>query len=100
MRYLGALVALTPADEAAIDAAAARLLDAAATQGDAFYERSARSLRRVSTRLRDWNRGGAHAAVLRRFDARLASMCGRLDAADPQRTTCESLLRPEPRTEG
>ncbi len=43
---------------------AGQLLDEAAAQPNVFYERSARSLRRVSTQLRDWNRDGAHAAAL------------------------------------
>jgi thiol-disulfide isomerase/thioredoxin len=94
-RYLGALVTYAPQDEAAIGRLAAQLLDEAAAQPDVFYERSARSLRRISTQLRDWNRHGAHAAALRSFDARLAAICGRLDAVDGQRATCEALGKPE-----
>ena len=60
-----------------------------------FYERSARSLRRVSTQLRDWNGNGAHAAALRQFDARLHALCARVDAADGQRATCDALSKPE-----
>ena len=58
-------------------------------------ERSARSLRRVSTQLREWNRNGAHAAALRQFDARLHALCARVDAADGQRATCDALSKPE-----
>ena len=94
-RYLGALVAYAPQDEAAIGRLAAQLLDEAAAQPDVFYERSAQSLRRISTQLRDWNRKGAHAAALRSFDARLAAICARLDAVDGQRATCEALGKPE-----
>ncbi len=99
-RYLGALVKFAPQDEAAIGRLSTQLLDEAAAQPNVFYERSARSLRRVSTQLRDWNRKGAHAAALRSFDERLAAICARLDAADGQRATCEALGKPEPKKDG
>ena len=71
-RYVGALVKFAPQDEAEIGRVAGQLLDEAAAQPNVFYERSARSLRRVSTQLRDWNRSGAHAAAMQQFDAHLA----------------------------
>ena len=61
--YVNALVDLAPADEAAIEAATAQLWSEAATQPDAFYERSARSLQKVGAKLQAWNKGGAHRAV-------------------------------------
>ncbi|HEX7441539.1 MAG TPA: thioredoxin fold domain-containing protein [Caldimonas sp.] len=93
-RYIGALVDLSPRDEAGIERAASTFLAEAGAQPDVFYERSARALRRVSTKLRDWNRTGAHGAALRRFDSQLAAICTRLDAADDQRATCTALLKP------
>ena len=58
--YVGALVDLAPADEAAIEATTAQLWREAAAQPDAFYERSGRSLQKVGTKLQAWNKGGAH----------------------------------------
>jgi thiol-disulfide isomerase/thioredoxin len=94
-RYLGALVRFAPQDEAEIGKVAGQLLDEAAAQPNVFYERSARSLRRVSTQLRDWNRGDLHAAAWRRFDAQLRALCARIDAGDGQRATCDALTKPE-----
>ena len=94
-RYLGALVKFAPQDEAEIGKVAGQLLDEAGAQTHVFYERSARSLRRVSTQLRDWNRSDAHAAAWRRFEAQLQALCARVDGADGQRATCEALSRPE-----
>jgi len=94
-RYVGALIKFAPQDEAEIGRVAAQLLDEAAAQPNVFYERSARSLRRVSTQLRDWSRNGAHDAALKKFDAQLQTLCARLDAADGQRATCDALLKPE-----
>ncbi|MEP7056334.1 MAG: thioredoxin fold domain-containing protein [Caldimonas sp.] len=92
-RYVGALVDLAPRDDGAIERAVTQVLNDAAAQPDVFYERSARSLRRVGTKLREWNRGGAHAAAVRRFETQLATLCVRLDAADDQRATCNALLK-------
>ncbi len=94
-RYIGALVDLSPRDEAGIEHAASTFLAEAGAQPDVFYERSARALRRVSAKLRDWNRSGTHGAALQRFDSQLAAICTRLDAADNQRATCQALLQPE-----
>jgi hypothetical protein len=70
-RYVGALVKFAPHDEAEIGRVAGQLLDEAAAQPNVFYERSARSLRRVSTQLRDWSRNGAHCGRAEQFDAQL-----------------------------
>jgi len=65
----------------------------------AFHERSARSLQRVGQKLAAWNQGGQHDAVIRRLNdgapgqAGLASVCGKLDAADAQRATCDGILK-------
>jgi hypothetical protein len=92
--YLGALVELAPAESARIEQTAQQLFTEAAAQPDAFYERSARSLQRVGTRLQAWNQGGAHAAALQRLQVQLDAVCQKLGAAEPQRQTCDGLLRP------
>ena len=92
--YVAALVELAPQDAARIEKAARQVLTEAAAHPNAFYERSARSLRSVGTRLTGWNERGDHAAVIGRLQTQLDSMCQRLDAADPQRSTCEALFRP------
>ena len=48
----------------------------------------------MGSRLVGWNERDAHAAVLNRLQAQLDGVCRRLDGADPQRATCEALLRP------
>jgi len=95
--YVNALVDLSPQDEARIEKAAQQLLVEAATMPDAFYERSGRSLQRVGTKLQGWNKGGTHAAVLKRLQAKLDGVCGALPAGDPKRTNCEALLKPAPK---
>jgi thiol-disulfide isomerase/thioredoxin len=95
--YLNALVELAPRDEARIERAVQQLLTEAAALPDAFYERSGRALQRVGTKLQGWNQRGAHAAAMRRLQARLDGVCGKLDAADPKRANCEALLKPAPK---
>ncbi|KNZ32958.1 MAG: hypothetical protein AD742_09405 [Methylibium sp. NZG] len=92
--YVAALVELAPQDAARIEKAARQVLTEAGAHPNAFYERSARSLQNVGTRLTSWNERGEHAAVLGRLQTQLDAVCQRLEAADPQRATCEALLRP------
>ena len=87
--YLGALVDLAPKDAARIEQTAARIFDEAGQTQGSFYERSARSLQRVSAKLQSWNADGAHAASVQRLQARLDAVCGKLDTADAQRATCQ-----------
>jgi thiol-disulfide isomerase/thioredoxin len=90
--YVSALVELSPQDTARIERAASQLIADAATQPNAFYERSARSLQRASKKLQAWNSTGAHAATIKRLQAQLAPVCAKLPAEDAQRGTCEALL--------
>ena len=92
-RYLGALVDYTPRDEATIEATALALVDAAAAQPNAFYERSARSLARVGAKLRAWNGSGAHAAAVSRIQSRVDAICARIPAADEQHANCLAVTR-------
>jgi len=92
--YLSALIDLAPQDAATIEKTALTLLDEAGHQPGAFYERSARSLQKAGAKLQGWNQGGAHAATLKKVEARLGAVCGALPAGDAQRVTCESVLKP------
>jgi thiol-disulfide isomerase/thioredoxin len=92
--YIAALVELAPADEAKIEQATVRLFAEAATQPDAFYERSGRSLARAGSRLQSWNQGGAHAAAFARLQAKLDTLCAAPGLAATERATCTGLLSP------
>jgi thiol-disulfide isomerase/thioredoxin len=91
--YLSALVELAPQDALRIEETATKLFAEAAKDRAAFYERSARSLRKIVDKLASWNAKGEHAAAMRRLHGRLGSACAKLAAGDPQRVTCESLLK-------
>jgi len=92
--YLNALVDLAPQDAARIEKTAAQLFAEAAQDKGAFYERSARSLQKVGSKLVGWNASGQHDAALRRLKAQLDGVCSKLETADNQRATCEGLLNP------
>jgi hypothetical protein len=94
--YIGALVDLAPQDSRRIEATAAAVLAETAGQPDAFYERSADYLKRLGAKLAKWNGGGKHQAVVDRLATQLQGICARLPDTDPQRTTCEGILRPAP----
>jgi hypothetical protein len=91
--YFNALVDLAPQDQARIEKTAAQLFSEAAKDKGAFYERSARSLQRVGTKLADWNKDGQHEAVLARLKTQLNGICAKVETADQQRATCEGLIK-------
>jgi thiol-disulfide isomerase/thioredoxin len=91
--YLGALVDLAPGDAARIEKAAAQLFAEAAQDRSAFYERSARSLQRVGSKLAGWSRGAEPAAAVRRLKQQLEAVCARIEPADAQRATCDAIAK-------
>ncbi|MES2991426.1 MAG: thioredoxin family protein [Pseudomonadota bacterium] len=96
--YINALVELGPQEEARIEKAASQLFAEAAKQPDAFYERSGRSLQRIGSKLQAWNKGGTHAAAIKRLQTQLDGVCSALDANDPNRAACRALLKPAAKT--
>lgn len=92
--YVNALVDLSPQDEQRIESTAGKLLDEAAAQPNAFYERSARSMQRVGNKLAEWNKAHAHAASIKRLQGKLDGVCAKLPADDSQRAVCDGLLKP------
>ena len=91
--YVAALVTLAPQDSARIEKAASQLFKEAASDKSAFYERSARSLLKVGSDLQKWNADGKNAAVVGRLKTQLAGVCSKVDTADKQRATCESVIK-------
>jgi hypothetical protein len=91
--YVGALVDLAPQDEARIEAATLQVLREAAGQPNAFYERSARSLKRVGDKLKGWQKTPGHADAMKRLQGELDGLCASVPEADAQRATCRGLLK-------
>ncbi len=91
--YIVALINLSPDDEAAIEATTTQLWDEAAKQPDAFYERSARELQKVGTKLQAWNKAGAHRAAMARLQGRLDAFCAAPTHDAGERAKCEALLK-------
>lgn len=91
--YFAALTELAPQDAARIEKTAAQLFSEAAQDKGSFYERSARSLQKVGSSLAKWNDKGQHDAVLSRLKTQLDGICAKVDTADKQRETCESLVK-------
>ena len=91
--YVGALVDLAPQDGARIEQAAQQVFSEAVAQPNAFYERSARSLKSVGGKLQTWHKQTGHAAEMKRLQAQLDDLCARVPEADAQRSTCLGLLK-------
>ena len=94
--YVGALVQLAPEDEARIERVVQQLFTEAGAQPDSFFERSARSLQRVGSKLQGWNKNKKHAAVMQRLKTRLAGVCSTLPADEAQRAACDGVFKPMP----
>jgi len=91
-RYVGALVDLSPQDDARIERAAQQLFREAAAEPGAFYERNASYLQRASGKLREWQKAGGHGPAFKRLQAQVDAMCQALPQGDSQRATCAGLL--------
>ena len=92
--YVTALVDLSPQDVARIDAATQSIIAELDPAPDTFYGRNQRALERMSKKLSAWERDPKHDASLKRLRTQMASVCGKLPAGDPARTSCDSVFRP------
>lgn len=87
--YIGALFDLSPDDAPRIEKAVLAVFADATKDSGAFFDRSARSLKRITGRIDNWAKPGAYAAELERLRAAYEAICRKLPAADPQHKTCE-----------
>lgn len=92
--YINTMIDLAPQDSARIEKAARKVIGELDPAPDTFYERNRRSLERVGKKLVAWNKEGHHEDALKRIRAQMASVCAKLPASDPARTTCSGVLRP------
>jgi thioredoxin-related protein len=92
--YFDALVELAPRDSVRIERAATQIIAEAAAMPDAFHERAGRSMQRVGRKLVAWGQDESHAAVFKRLKGQLDSVCAKLPVDDPQRGTCQAVLKP------
>ncbi|MBV1774459.1 thioredoxin family protein [Burkholderiaceae bacterium DAT-1] len=91
--YVGNIVELAPQDEARVEKASLAVVADAEKAKSAFYERSQRSMKKLVDKLRGWSKDGQHEAVVKRVLVKLGDVCTRLPANDPQRASCEGLLK-------
>ena len=92
--YVKALIELSPRDTARIDAALKSVIGELDPAPETFYGRNQRALETMSGKLAAWDKQSARDASMKRFRAQLASVCAKLPAGDPARTSCERVGRP------
>lgn len=93
--YISALVDLAPESDERIEKAAQSVLQEVSATPNAFYERSRRSIEKIVSKLTVWNKDKQHDATVQRVFTQLDGICSKLPAADPQRTTCQDILKPK-----
>lgn len=89
--YVSALVDLAPEQSGRIEKAVMDLFADAERDTGAFYERSGRSLGRVTDKISAWNKENEHAAEVNRMRDRHRRLCHRSSVSDSQRRLCEAL---------
>jgi thioredoxin-like negative regulator of GroEL len=92
--YLDALIELAPGDSARIERAASQILAEAGAMPDAFHERAGRSMQRLGRKLLAWGQSDARAPVFKRLKGQLDTLCAKLPIDDPQRASCQAVLKP------
>jgi hypothetical protein len=92
--YVNNMIDLAPQDSARIEKAALKVIGELDPTPDTFYERNRRSLERMGKKLAAWNKDNRHDDSLKRILTLMASVCAKLPAPDPARTTCSGVLRP------
>lgn len=91
--YFENLIKLAPQDSARIEKLASQLIKEAEQDKGAFYERSARSLKKVSDLILPWAKQGSgdNAAVLGRLQTQLNGVCAKVDGK--AKAECSALLK-------
>jgi len=92
--YINTMIDLAPEDSARIEKAALKVIGELDPAPDTFYERNRRYLERIGKKLAAWNKDNQHTESLKRIHAQMASVCAKLPASDPARTTCRGVLHP------
>jgi len=92
--YINTMIDLAPEDSARIEKAALKVIGELDPAPDTFYERNRRNLERIGKKLAAWNKDNQHTESLKRIHAQMASVCAKLPASDPARTTCRGVLHP------
>jgi thiol-disulfide isomerase/thioredoxin len=92
--YVNAMIELSPQDSERIERAALSVIGELDPAPDTFYERNRRALERMGEKLTVWNKDHRHDASIKRIRTQMASVCAKLPASDPSRSTCNSVLHP------
>jgi hypothetical protein len=93
VRYVNALIELSPQDAVRVEQAATSVIGELDPVPDTFYERNLRGLDRMGAKLSAWGKEPAQAAALARIRAQMSGVCAKLPAGDPARVKCSSALR-------
>ena len=90
--YINYLVDLSPNDSARIERTALAIVAEVGPTPDMFYGRSARSLKRLASKLKAWNKNSTHQVSLDLVQAQLTGICKLLPKQDLSRSTCDSVF--------
>lgn len=92
-KYLTGVIDLTPNDDARVERIATGMIGEISQTHDVFYGANRTALERVAKGLAKWNGHDAHRATVGKIATELGGVCGKLPASDPQRATCDGVVK-------
>ena len=90
--YVIGLLEMTPTDQERIETETLRVLGELDAPGNGIYNRTSRILKRLDTRLTEWNVDGEYDDSLHQMRARVLTACVRIPEEDASREVCETFL--------
>jgi hypothetical protein len=88
LRYVRALLELTPQDAHRIELAVAAVLGELEAKPETFHGRSSNALSALGRRVREWSDTSGEAEVLGRLREQMEGVCARLPAGVSERSAC------------
>lgn len=92
VNYLTGLLEMTPHDEERIESVAVELTQNLSQNNDAFYNRNAKRLEKMSEKLQVWNGDGKHNAVILAIRNNMQALCAELEPGTEEHSRCNSFL--------
>jgi thiol-disulfide isomerase/thioredoxin len=93
VNYVIGLLEMTPDDTDVIEQETLRLFGGLkGSAASAFYQRTTARMKRLESKLLDWNKDDRHRASLETIRAGVRKICAGIDEQEPSRANCEAFL--------
>ena len=90
--YVDGLIRMTPEEPEAIAQASTQLLSELDGQPDAIYNRTGRIMKRLGTKLAEWNFDGRYDEQIAAIQLKVDSLCAQIPDGDASLSTCQIFM--------